>query len=79
MFTLVSLAPPAVHHVLGGGQSDDEEVQDDEEPGRLVRGLGEKSQLVALGEQRGVTGENNSYFCGFYVFVVHSAVQHLVN
>lgn len=52
---LVSLAPPVVHHVLGGGQPDDEEVQDDEEPGRLVRRLGEEGRLA---EQWGVTGEN---------------------
>lgn len=41
--SLVSLAPHVVHHVLGGGQPDDEEVQDDEEPGRLLRQLGEES------------------------------------
>lgn len=56
----MSLAPPAVHHVLGGRQPDDEEVQDDEEPGRLVRQLGEEGRLAALGEQRGVEGENKT-------------------
>lgn len=54
--------PPVVHHVLGGGQPDDEEVQDDEEPGRLLRQLGEEGRLAAPGEQRGVAGENELVF-----------------
>ncbi len=54
--SFVSLAPPAVHHVLGGGQPDDEEVQDDEEPGRLLWRLGEEGWRA---EQWGVPGEKN--------------------
>lgn len=49
----------SVHHVLGGGQPDDEEVQNDEEPGGLLRRLGEEGRVAALVERRGDAGEHS--------------------
>lgn len=67
--------PLVVHHVLGGGQPDDEEVQDAEEPGRLLWQLGEEGWLTALGERRGVTGENNWMLTAGYCVKLSASVQ----